>query len=384
MKTLRVGAAIGAAVALTLTACGGGGATGGASSEAPTTAASSAAGSAPSSAAGSTLSGTLQGTGASSMKAAQDVWRAEFQTANPDVTVNYSPDGSGAGRTAFADGGAAFAGSDRALSDAEIAGEGEKAMTFALCAEGTLPINLPVYISPIAIIYNVEGVEELNLTAEVVAKIFAGQITKWNDPAIAALNSGATLPDLGITPVHRSDNSGTTDNFTATLKQVAPEVWTWDVSGDWPAELGGEGGDKTQGVVSAVQGGTGMIGYADVSGVPLDMKMANYSKDGSEYIGPTAEAAAAIVDASEKVEGRAEHDWALKLNRTASGYPFVLVAYVITCQEYKDAATAELVNAYISYVVSDEGQAAAQPQAGNAPLTGELAKAVREAAASIK
>ena len=381
MKTLRIGAAISVALALGLTACGGGSGTGGASS-APAETSASAGGSATSggetTAAASGLSGTLQGTGASSMKAAQDVWRAEFQTANPDVTVNYSPDGSGAGRTAFTDGAAAFAGSDRALKDDEMGG------AFALCVDGTKPINLPVYISPIAIIFNVEGVEELNLTAEVVAKIFAGEITNWNDPAIAELNDGAPLPDLAITPVHRSDNSGTTENFTQTLSQVAPEVWTWDPSGDWPAEIGGEGGDKTQGVVQAVQGGAGMIGYADVSGVPLDMTMANYSKDGGEYVGPSAEAAAAIVDASEKVAGREDNDWALELDRTAAGYPFVLVAYAITCQEYKDAATAELVNAYISYVVSDEGQAASQPMAGNAPLSGELATAVREAAAAIK
>ncbi len=368
MNTLRTGAALAAVAALALTAC----ATneGGSGSTAP-----AASGSAST----STLSGTLQGTGASSMKAAQEVWRAEFQTANPGVTVNYSPDGSGAGRTAFMDGAAAFAGSDRALKDDEMAG------AFSTCAASTMPINLPVYISPIAITYNVSGVGELKLSAEVAAKIFRGEIANWNDPAIAALNSGVTFPDLAITPVHRSDNSGTTENFTATLAQIAPEVWTDKASGDWPATLGGEGAPQTSGVVSAVQNGAGTIGYADVSGLASGMKVALYSKDGTgTFVGPEAEDAAAIVAASEKVAGREANDWALNLDRTASGYPFVLVSYAIACQEYADPAMGELVNAYISYMVSEEGQLAAVPQAANAPLSGSLATSVRAAAAAIK
>jgi phosphate transport system substrate-binding protein len=366
VKILRTGAALAAVAALALTACGGdNGATGtdGSTPDGNT----------------STLSGTLNATGASSMKAAQEVWRAEFQTANPDVTINYSPDGSGAGRTAFMDGAAAFAGSDRALKDDEMA------EAFELCAEGTSPINLPVYISPIAIVFNIDGVEELNLSADVVAQIFRGEIAKWDDAAIADLNEGTELPDLDITPVHRSDNSGTTENFTATLSQVAPEVWTDEASGDWPSSLGGEAGAQTSGVIAAVQNGSGTIGYADASGVPEGMSMANYSLDGTtDLVGPEAEAAAAIVAASEKVEGRADNDWALTLDRTAAGYPFVLVAYAITCQEYADPATGELVGAYISYIASAEGQEAAVPQAGNAPLAGELATSVQQAAAAIK
>ena len=240
---------------------------------------------------------------------------------------------------------AAFAGSDRALKDDEMAG------AFSTCAASTMPINLPVYISPIAITYNVSGVGELKLSAEVAAKIFRGEIANWNDPAIAALNSGVTFPDLAITPVHRSDNSGTTENFTATLAQIAPAVWTDKASGDWPATLGGEGAPQTSGVVSAVQNGAGTIGYADVSGLASGMKVALYSKDGTgTFVGPEAEDAAAIVAASEKVAGREANDWALNLDRTASGYPFVLVSYAIACQEYADPAMGELVNAYISSV----------------------------------
>ena len=134
---------------------------------------------------------------------------------------------------------ASFAVSDCALATGELGG------VFALCADGTRPLSLPVYVFPIGIVYNVAGVAELNLTARVIAMIFTGRITRWNDPAIAGLNPGIALPELAITPVHRSDNSGTTENFTQTLAQAAPEVWTSEPSGDWPADLGGEGGDKT-------------------------------------------------------------------------------------------------------------------------------------------
>lgn len=363
MKNLRTGAALAAIAALALTACGGG--------ESTSTSSESAA--------GSGLSGTLQGTGASSMKAAQGVWVAGFQTANPGTTINYSPDGSGAGRTAFADGTAAFAGSDRALKDEEMTKGSSQ------CVTGTTPINLPVYISPIHIIFNLDGVEELHLSAEVLAKIFTGEITNWNDPAIAALNDGVELPEQAITPVHRSDESGTTENFTATLGEVAPDVWTDGSVKEWPEAYGGEGAQGTSGVVAAVKEGSGTIGYADASGVAEGMTSARYSHDGkTDVVEPTAEAAAAIVGASVKVEGRTENDWALKLDRTAAGYPFILVSYAIACQEYADAATGELVNAYLSYVASDAGQQEAVPQAGNAPLSGDLAASVQKAAAAIK
>ncbi len=364
MKTVRNGIGSVAAIALLLSAC--------ATNE-------TAAGGSADSGTQSTLAGTLQGVGASSTKSAQEVWRAAFQTAHPKVTINYSPDGSGAGRTAFRDGGAAFAGSDRALSDDQMSGR------FASCAADTPPLNLPIYVAPIAIVFNLEGVSELYLSAALIAMIFRGEINNWNDPAIAELNSDLPLPDLAITPVHRSDNSGTTENFTATLAEVVPEIWTDAASGDWPSSIRGEAAQGTSGVVAAVQNGVGTIGYADESGIPETMTVAKYSKTGiGGYVGPEAAAAAALVEAASRANQHDPNDWALKLNRNAVGYPFVLVSYAIVCQEYQDPATGELVNAYMSYVVSDAGQQAAVPHAGNAPLPGSLATGVQAAAASIR
>ncbi len=371
MKTLRVGVAAAAALAMLMTGC--------ATNEtaAPANTGSTTTGSASSAPAAPALKGTLQGIGASSVKAAQDAWTAKFQTANPDVVINYSPDGSGSGRTAFTNGGADFAGSDRAFKDDEM-GAGK----FAGCTDTSNALNLPVYISPIAIIFNVDGVESLNMDADTNAKVFSGKITKWNDPAIAALNSGVTLPDADIVPVHRSDNSGTTENFTDTLSKNAPDVWTEKASGDWPASFAGEAAKGTSGVVAAVKSGQNTIGYADESQIQ-GANTIKYGKDGT-FVGPTADAAAQIVGASKKVDGRAEHDWALNLDRTAAGYPFVLVAYFMACEDYKDDAKGELVKEYLTYVVSDQGQKDAQAAAGSAPLAADMAADVAAAVDSIK
>ena len=95
--------------------------------------------------------------------------------------------------------------------------------------------------------------KNLKLSPDTLAKIFAGQITTWNDPAIAADNPDANLPSTKITPVHRSDDSGTTENFTDYLHQAAPNVWTYDKSGTWPVQ-GGEAGAQTSGLVAGRQG----------------------------------------------------------------------------------------------------------------------------------
>lgn len=321
---------------------------------------------------------TLSGKGASSMKAAQEKWVADFQTKNAGITVNYSPDGSGAGRSAFIAGAVQFAGSDRPLKDEEM-GAGK----FAICAADSNALNLPVYISPIAVIFSVEGVDKLTLDPATVASIFAGKITKWNDPAIAATNSGVKLPDLNITPVHRADDSGTTNNFTDTLNKLSPEVWTEKAADTWPASMGGEAATGTSGVVQAVKNGKGTIGYADASQAK-DLPNASLLVGGKAE-SPTADAAAAIVDASPTISGRGAHDLALTLDRTSEGvYPAVLVSYAIVCETYKDAANAKLVKDYIGYIASADGQQAAATAAGAAPLSSAIQAKVKASVDSIK
>lgn len=321
---------------------------------------------------------TLTGKGASSQKAAQEKWVAAFQTANPSVTVNYAPDGSGAGRSAFIAGAVNFAGSDRPLADTEM-GAGK----FAGCATDSNALNLPVYVSPIAVIYKLDGVDSLSLDPATLASIFAGKITSWNDPAIAKLNPKVKLPATKITAVHRADDSGTTNNFTDTLNQLAPTVWTQPAADTFPAAFGGEAANGTSGVVSAVANGTGTIGYADASaakGVGVADLLVN-----GKPLKPTAAAAASILDHSQVIPGRDANDLAYKLDRTSEGvYPAVLVSYAIVCQTYKDANVAKLVKQYVGYIASADGQQAAATAAGSAPLSTALQAKVKASVDSIK
>lgn len=302
-------------------------------------------------------------------------WRAGFQQANPGATINYDAIGSGDGRAQFLSGGVDFAGSDSYLSDDELVAAKKTC--------GSNPIEVPVYVSPIAVIYNVQGVDKLQLSPQTVAQIFAGKITSWNDAAIKAENPGATLPSTTITPVHRSDDSGTTANFTDYLSKVAPNDWTYPADDTWPTK-GGEAADGTSGVVSAVTQGDGTIGYADAS------QAANLGqaliKVGSKYVGPTTQAASAVLSESTPVSGRARTDMAMDVNRTtvkAGVYPIVLISYQITCSTYGSKAKADLVKAFESYVISSASQDAAAQQAGSAPITDALRTKAQQAINTI-
>jgi phosphate transport system substrate-binding protein len=340
-------------------------------------AASSSTGGAGSSSSAS-LSGTLNGVGSSAQTNAQTAWQKGFQTANSGVTVNYDPQGSGAGRTAFESGGADFAGSDSALPAAELSGD------FKECTAGTKGIDIPVYVSPVAVVYNLSGVKSLNLDGTTLAKIFSGKITKWNDPAIAALNTGTSLPASHITPVYRSDKSGTTNNFTDYLHQVTGSVWTQQAADVFPYKTG-EGAAKGSGVVSAVTNGKGTIGYVDDSSAGA-LPVAKI-KVGSSYVAPSAEVASKIAETSPADAGRTGNDVVVKINRTTTDpteYPITLVSYLIACQSYQDPGKAALVKAYAQYVTSDAGQQAAAATAKSAPMTGALASKAQAAAAAIK
>jgi phosphate transport system substrate-binding protein len=310
------------------------------------------------------LSGTIAGAGASSQGAAEEAWIAAFQTVNTDVDITYDGSGSGAGREAFIGGGVAFAGTDSALSDDEIAGG------FAGCVDDSF-IQVPAFIDPIAVIFNIEGVDALNLDAVTLAKIFKGEITDWSAPEITAQNEGVTLSGP-ITAVHRSDDSGTTKNFTDYLFQAAPEIWTEKPADPFPYATG-TGAQGTSGVVEAVKAAAGSIGYASASRVESDALTAASIKVGDEYVGYTPEAAAAVVAESPAADNASDTNLAIKLNRLTEStgeYPLVLVSYLVACGEYADAEVAPIVKAYLAYVTSEEGQAVAA-DAGAAPLSAD-------------
>jgi phosphate transport system substrate-binding protein len=320
-------------------------------------------------ASGGSLSGKLAAGGSSAQGSVQQAWMAAFQQAHPGVTITYDPVGSGAGRTSFESGAYPFAG-----SDAFIANPSDEYTKATNQCGGADPVEVPDYIDPIAVVFNLEGVDSLKLDASTIAQIFNGKITTWDDPAIAQQNSGVKLPGTAIHTVHRSDDSGTTQNFVDYLSKAGNGAWTSPVSQTWPSS-DGLSGQGTSGVVTAIKGGQGTIGYVDASqagglGV-VSIKV------GDSYNAPTAEGAAAVVAKSDLDESATDTQLIYDINRTDAdqgAYPLLLVSYLIACPTYSDANTADLVKGYLSYIVSSEGQQASASAAGSAPLTDDVSQ----------
>lgn len=323
--------------------------------------------------------GEVVGVGASSQGSAQEGWIAGFQDRFPNVTVNYDPAGSGAGLEAFQQGAATFAGSDRPFSVTEV-GRGP----FLACTPGSDLVEFPAYISPIALVFTIDGVTDLRLDANTVAQIFSGKITRWDDPHLVALNPAADLPSVPITAVHRSDNSGTTANFTEYLTVAAPKFWPAGAVEGWPAELGGEGAQGSSGVIEAVAGGVGTIGYVDASRA-RNLTVASLQV-GDEFVRHSPEAAANLVANSPTESGRSATDTVISIRRDSTDsdtYPLVQVSYLVGCQSYREAQQAQLVREYFSYVVSQEGQTRGQAAAGSAQLTPQMQENLLQSIATI-
>ena len=279
----------------------------------------------------------------------------------PGKNLSYNPTGSGAGREQFIAKQVDFAGSDSPLKDEQIQQAADR------CG-GNPAWHLPLVFGPIAMAYNIEGVDKLVLNGDVLGKIFQGQVTKWNDPAIAGLNAGATLPDTVITPIYRSDSSGTTDNFQKYLTAAAPQSWTKGAGSEFQGGAG-EGAQKSAGVVQAVQATPGSIGYvekgfAEQAGVPFAQ-----IDSGAGAVELTDESAGKAIDAAKfAAEG---NDLVLDLNslygtKEAGAYPLVLATYEIVCSKGYDAETAEAVKSFLT-VAANQGQEGLS-EAGYIPL----------------
>ncbi|BDA64680.1 phosphate ABC transporter substrate-binding protein PstS [Actinomyces capricornis] len=318
------------------------------------------------------LEGEIKGAGATSQSDAQDAWVNGFMDRNLNAAVDYAGGGSGAGRTKLVAGAVDFAGSDAPLDEEESQALGGA-------------VELPLYISPIAVAYHLPGLAgqgRLNMTGEVIARIFAGDITSWRDPAIAALNEGTELPDTRITVVHRSDDSGTTKNVTGYLHAVAPQAWPHKGAETWPLG-GGQSGDGTSGMIQTLTAAPGTIGYADASKVPETLGTVAVGGPGG-FVAYSAQAAAATLDASQLSEHATESRLVYSLNYSAEGtYPIILVSYLIARQRYEDPEIAPVLKAYLRYAASAEGQQAASRAAGCAPISEELRTRVNAAIETI-
>ncbi|HTF55108.1 MAG TPA: phosphate ABC transporter substrate-binding protein PstS [Pseudonocardia sp.] len=322
------------------------------------------------------LSGTASGAGATSAQVAMQTWIAGFTADHADASIAYQPIGSGAGLDQFADGKVDFAASDESFSGAALA------KANARC--GGEIVQVPLYVSPIAVVHNLRGVDGLQLAPATLAGIFDRKITSWNAPEIAADNPGKALPQQPITTVSRSDRSGTTQNFAEYLKAAAGfAAWPHEVNDTWPVQ-GGVAGDGTSGVVQGVSTRDGAIGYADASqaGSLGTAKI----KVGNEYVGPSTDAAAKVLESSKRADGQGRYSFSFTLARdtTASGtYPVVLVSYGIACAKYPNFAKAELVKGVFTYLASAQGQEAAAKASGSAPLSEALRAQITPAVEAI-
>ncbi|WEV53783.1 phosphate ABC transporter substrate-binding protein PstS [Bifidobacterium sp. ESL0704] len=316
------------------------------------------------------ISGEFHGAGASSQQGAVEAWIATYQGKNRNARIAYNPSGSGAGVSTFLTGAIAWAGTDAPLNDQQIE------LSKSICKSGSA-FDVPVYVSPIAVIFNLKDIsgqgKHLNMDAGVIARIFDGKITQWNDEAIKAENPKVDLPATPITVIHRSDKSGTTNNFTSYLKAAAPNDWGYEPQENWPVGVG-QAAKGTDGVVSSIGQADGTIGYADLA------KAGNFGtvavRVGSDYVAPAADAAAKTVNASPlRPMPKGSKRVVVNVNyatNAAGDYPVVSSSYAVACPAYKDRQTGLFVREWLGYVLSDSGQKVAADNTGSAPLGGAL------------
>lgn len=287
-------------------------------------------------------------------------WIIDYNAKCGAAINDYGGGGSGKGVTDFLSNQTDFAGSDSALKEEEFAKAKER------CA-GNDAVNLPMVTGPIAIGFNLEGVEKLVLSPQLLVGIFGGTIATWNDPQIAALNPGVTLPAVAIASVHRSDESGTTDNFAKYL--TAAGGWTFEGGKAWTAP-GGAAEQGSDGVAKAVAATAGSIGYMEW-GYATDNNLSIASIDnGGGAVELTAESAGLAVAAAQVVgtgsDLSLELDYATK---AAGAYPVVLVTYQIVCSA-GNGDKAALLKSFLGYAATD-GQGTLV-EVGAAPLPAEI------------
>lgn len=313
--------------------------------------------------------GQLLADGSSAQKNAIDTWVKSFTAACSGVQINYKGSGSGAGVTAFTQGQVAFAGSDSALKPEEVTA------SKSVC-KGGQGIDLPMVGGPIAVGFNVPGVDKLVLNAETIAKIFDSKITNWNDAAIKKLNPDAKLPDLKIQAFHRSDESGTTDNFTKYLIAASPANWKYSGGKAWQAK-GGQSASGSSGVAQQVKQTSGAISYMELSYAKDGIVPVTVDTGASAPVEATVENATKAIAAA-KVVGTGK-DLSLELDRATKAegaYPITLVTYEIVCDKGNKADTLPATKAFLRYIASEDGQGQLSA-AGYAPIPDDIIAKVR-------
>lgn len=313
------------------------------------------------------VAGELQGEGATSQQRAMDLFATKFEQTG--ATLSYNASGSGAGQTQFIGGTVAFAGSDSPLKVKD--GQDQIADAKKRCG-GNDAWHLPMVIGPVAVAYNLQGVD-VTLTPALVAEIFDGKITKWNDDKIAHVNDGVALPDKDIKVVYRSEESGTTDNFMKFLSAAAPDAWSHEASKSFPSAVG-QGANGSAGVVNEVSNIDGAITYVE-AGFAKDKGLGIAKMDfGSGAVELSNDTVGKALDSvTFKTEGHdmvVDSDDLFSMNQQGA-YPLILTTYEIVCSAGYDDQTRDLLKNFLK-VVLEEGQGQELQDLGYIPVQGEF------------
>jgi phosphate transport system substrate-binding protein len=307
---------------------------------------------------GSGLSGTLNGSGSTLQLVYQQQAIQSFKSIQPSITVNYGGGGSGKGRTDLASNVVQFAGSDSPISSTDLP-----------LFKGKTVLYFPILIGPITVSYNLPGIKSgLKLDAPVIAGIFQAKITKWNDPQIAALNPGVKLPSTAITIAHRSDSSGTTQNFSEFLVEGAPSVWKLgsDSTINWPANS--RGGNANGGAAQIIKTTAGAVGYVDYADAKASgLTWASVKNQAGNYVAPSVQSA---TEAASNAQVKPDLTFSAIWASGAQSYPITAQSWVLVYQKQSSSNTTKLLKSYIGYLVGD-GQKLL-PQLGYAPLPSNI------------
>jgi phosphate transport system substrate-binding protein len=303
----------------------------------------------------------LQGAGASFPNPLYQKWLSEYGRHNPNVRIDYQSIGSGGGIKQLKEQTVDFGASDAPMKDEDLKS-----------APGEI-VHIPTVLGAVAITYNLAGVNQpLRFSPEVIADIFLGKIKKWNDPKIAADNSGVTLPATDITVVHRSDSSGTSAVFTDYLSKVSPE-WKEKVgagvSPSWPIGLGGKG---NEGVTGSVKQTPNTIGYVELAyAVQNKLPVAQVKNASGSFITPSIDAVTAAASAS---AGNTHEDLRVSITNAAGAqaYPISSYTYILVYKNQKDAGKGRALVDFLWWGIHDGEGFAKELQ--YAPLPADIVK----------
>ncbi|UGS35186.1 phosphate ABC transporter substrate-binding protein PstS [Capillimicrobium parvum] len=329
---------------------------------------SASTGSSGSTAASTELGGTINGAGATFPQPVYSEWANRFKK-SAGTTVNYQGIGSGGGIAQFTEGTVDFGATDAPMTDEEETAAKKKGE----------PVHVPTVLGAVTVAYNVPGVDKgLKLDGATVANIFLGKVKKWNDPAIAGLNDGVDLPDTAITVCHRSDESGTTKNFTQFLADYSPEWESGpgvDKSVQWPTGTGAKGNDGVAGCVKQTEGSVGYVEQAYA--LQNNFSTAAIKNKDGQFVEPTLEATSA---AGQGASPPADLRFTTINAPGATTYPITAVTFLLVYQDMCKAGmskdNAARVKAWLDYALGDGQQVA--PELEYAPLPDPIKKSAQQ------